>query len=63
MEYVLSKHRAHLADTLALQNCLREIRFTLEMSKPIVLVQEADVTKGGGPLEASSQRHAPIHRS
>ena len=41
-------------DTLALQNCLREIRFTLEKSKPIVLVQEADVTKGGGPLEVSS---------
>ena len=49
-------------DTLALlQNCLREIRFTLEKSKPIVLVQEADVAKGGGPLEVSIQSDRPNH--
>ena len=29
------------------QNCLREIRSSLEQSKPIVLVQEADPAKGG----------------
>ena len=34
------------------QNCLREIRSSLEQSKPIVLVQEADPDKGGGTLQA-----------
>ena len=34
------------------QNCLREIRSSLEQSKPIVLVQEADPAKGGGTLQA-----------
>ena len=33
------------------QNCLREVRSSLEMNKPIVLVQEADPTKGGGTME------------
>ena len=35
-----------------LQNCLREIRTSLEKSKPLVLVQEADPAKGGGTLQA-----------
>ena len=34
------------------QNCLREIRSSLEMDKPIVLVQEADPAKGGATLQA-----------
>ena len=34
------------------QNCLREIRSSLEQSKPLVLVQEADPAKGGGTLQA-----------
>jgi len=34
------------------QNCLREIRSSLEQSKPIVLVQEADPDKGGATLQA-----------
>ena len=34
------------------QNCLREIRSSLEMDKPLVLVQEADPDKGGGTLQA-----------
>jgi len=34
------------------QNCLREIRSSLEQSKPLVLVQEADPDKGGGTLQA-----------
>ena len=34
------------------QNCLREIRSSLEQSKPIVLVQEADPAKGGATLQA-----------
>ena len=34
------------------QNCLREIRSSLEQSKPLVLVQEADPAKGGGTLTA-----------
>ncbi|EOD04884.1 hypothetical protein EMIHUDRAFT_220686 [Emiliania huxleyi CCMP1516] len=33
-------------------NCLREIRASLEQSKPLVLVQEADPAKGGGTLQA-----------
>ncbi|EOD32328.1 hypothetical protein EMIHUDRAFT_442023 [Emiliania huxleyi CCMP1516] len=33
-------------------NCLREIRSSLEQTKPIVLVQEADPAKGGGTLQA-----------
>ena len=33
------------------QNCLREIRSSLEQSKPLVLVQEADPAKGGGTLQ------------
>ncbi|EOD41030.1 hypothetical protein EMIHUDRAFT_108214 [Emiliania huxleyi CCMP1516] len=34
------------------QNCLREVRSSLEMDKPLVLVQEADPAKGGGTLPA-----------
>ena len=34
------------------QNCLREIRSSLEMDKPLVLVQEADPAKGGATLQA-----------
>ena len=34
------------------QNCLREIRSSLEKDKPLVLVQEADPEKGGGTLQA-----------
>ena len=34
------------------QNCLREIRSSLEQSKPLVLVQEADPAKGGATLQA-----------
>ena len=34
------------------QNCLREIRSSLEQSKPLVIVQEADPAKGGGTLQA-----------
>ncbi|EOD27539.1 hypothetical protein EMIHUDRAFT_468827 [Emiliania huxleyi CCMP1516] len=34
------------------QNCLREVRSSLEMDKPLVLVQEADPAKGGGTLTA-----------
>ncbi|EOD17405.1 hypothetical protein EMIHUDRAFT_210090 [Emiliania huxleyi CCMP1516] len=34
------------------QNCLREVRSSLEMDKPLVLVQEADPEKGGGTLQA-----------
>ena len=34
------------------QNCLREIRSSLEKDKPIVLVQEADPAKGGATLQA-----------
>ena len=34
------------------QNCLREIRSSLEQSKPLVLVQEADPDKGGATLQA-----------
>ncbi|EOD17232.1 hypothetical protein EMIHUDRAFT_445249 [Emiliania huxleyi CCMP1516] len=34
------------------KNCLREIRSSLEMDKPIVLVQEADPAKGGATLQA-----------
>ena len=34
------------------QNCLREIRSSLEKDKPLVLVQEADPDKGGGTLQA-----------
>ena len=37
------------------QNCLREIRSSLEQSKPIVLVQEADPAKGG-----TLQEHVPV---
>jgi len=33
------------------QNCLREIRSSLEQSKPLVLVQEADPAKGGATLQ------------
>jgi len=33
------------------KNCLREIRTSLEKSKPLVLVQEADPAKGGGTLQ------------
>ena len=33
------------------QNCLREIRSSLEKDKPIVLVQEADPAKGGATLQ------------
>ncbi|EOD21749.1 hypothetical protein EMIHUDRAFT_207811 [Emiliania huxleyi CCMP1516] len=47
------------AGTLALppaspapQNCLREVRSSLEKDKPLVLVQEADPEKGGGTLQA-----------
>ena len=36
----------------ALQNYLREVRSSLEMDKPLVLVQEADPAKGGGTLTA-----------
>ena len=39
-----------------LQNCLREIRTSLEKSKPLVLVQEADPAKGGGTLQALPAR-------
>ena len=39
-----------------LQNCLREIRTSLEKSKPLVLVQEADSAKGGGTLQALPTR-------
>ncbi|EOD37990.1 hypothetical protein EMIHUDRAFT_200360 [Emiliania huxleyi CCMP1516] len=34
------------------QNCLREVRSSLEKDKPLVLVQEADPEKGGGTLQA-----------
>jgi len=34
------------------KNCLREVRSSLEMDKPLVLVQEADPAKGGGTLQA-----------
>ena len=33
------------------RNCLKEIRATLEQKKPLVLVQEQQEDKGGGPLE------------
>ena len=33
------------------RNCLKEIRATLEQKKPLVLVQEQQDDKGGGPLE------------
>uniref|UniRef100_A0A7S3TEN2 Tyrosine-protein kinase ephrin type A/B receptor-like domain-containing protein n=1 Tax=Emiliania huxleyi TaxID=2903 RepID=A0A7S3TEN2_EMIHU len=33
------------------KNCLREIRSSLELKKPIILVQEADPEKGGGSLK------------
>ena len=49
----------HLYRTLALppaspapQNCLREVRSSLEKNKPLILVQEADPEKGGGTLQA-----------
>ena len=47
------------------RNCLREIRHTVAMKKPIVLVHEADVTKGGLSLEevrkeAPVKLHAPV---
>ena len=32
------------------QNCLREVRSSLEMNKPLILVQEMDPAKGGGTL-------------
>ena len=35
------------------QNCLREIRSSLEQNKPLVLVHEANPSKGGGTIEAS----------
>ena len=35
------------------QNCLREIRSSLEKRKPLVLVQEADPAKGGGTIKAA----------
>ena len=51
--------RRNLRRTLALppaspapQNCLREVRSSLEMDKPLVLVQEADPDKGGGTIQA-----------
>ena len=34
------------------QNCLREVRSSLEKDKPLVLVQEADPAKGGATLQA-----------
>ena len=33
------------------RNCLKEIRATIEQRKPLVLVQEQQEDKGGGPLE------------
>ena len=33
------------------RNCLKEVRATLEQKKPLVLVQEQQEDKGGGPLE------------
>ena len=33
------------------RNCLKEIRATIEPEKPLVLVQEQQEDKGGGPLE------------
>jgi hypothetical protein len=33
------------------RNCLKEIRATLDQRKPLVLVQEQQEDKGGGPLE------------
>ena len=33
------------------RNCLKEIRATIEQEKPLVLVQEQQEGKGGGPLE------------
>ena len=42
--------------TPELQNCLREIQTSLEKSKPLVLVQEADPAKGGGTLQALPAR-------
>ena len=42
------------------QNCLREIRSSLEQSKPIVLVQEADPAKGGATLQALREDMCPV---
>ena len=33
------------------KNCEREVRASLDRQKPLVLVQEADPTKGGGTME------------
>ena len=33
------------------RNCLKEIRATIEQRKPLVLVQEQQEDKGGGPLK------------
>ena len=49
------RHRRTLAlspASPAPQNCLREVRSSLEKDKPLVLVQEADPEKGGGTLQA-----------
>ena len=43
-----SRSTVHVSNhSLHAQNCLREVRSSLEMRKPLVLVQEADPTKGG----------------
>ena len=34
------------------QNCLREVRSSRDMDKPLVFVQEADPDKGGGTIQA-----------
>ena len=34
------------------RNCLKEVAFSIEQGKPLVLVQEQQEIKGGGPLEA-----------
>ena len=35
------------------RNCLREVRASLEQEKPLVLVQEQQEDKGGGPLDSA----------
>lgn len=34
------------------RNCLREVVATLEKKKPYLFVREADLAKGGAPLDA-----------
>lgn len=33
------------------KNCLREVQTAVVKKKPVMCVQEAEVAKGGGPLE------------